>query len=226
MVPAGSCVADVGTDAARLPRLLLRSGTARRCIATDTVGAGLSLAERLCSRELEAGSLELRRASGLAALVPDDGVDVLMLTGLGAHKMVEILGDDEPRRLGVRRLVLQPQTDPVLVRRWLLEHGYAVVRETMVRERGYDYVVLAADAESDREAWSGPLPLNDLLEAGPRLIHSSDPVVRDHWEREAQRLGSVASTGTRSQEQSEIRSRLQLAKRILAQLPSPRQQGD
>jgi tRNA A22 N-methylase len=96
----------------------------------------------------------------------------------------------------------------------------------MVRERGYDYVVLAARADSDRDAWSGPLPLNDLLEAGPRLIHSSDPVVRDHWEREAQRLEGVIATDAPPREQTEARSRLHLARRILAQLPACRRRCD
>lgn len=221
MVPPGSCVADIGTDAARLPRMLLRSGRARHCIATDIVGTGLDSAERLCGPELTGGRLELRRAAGLGALSRRDGVNVVVLAGLGAHKIVRILGDDLPRSLSVGRLVLQPQTDPVLVRRWLLDHDYGIVLETMVREHKNDYVVMAAEpGERTPGAWSGPLPLDDLLEVGPCLVRSPDPLVREHWEREERRLEAVFSPGDDGASAGEARNRLELARRVLARLPT------
>jgi tRNA (adenine22-N1)-methyltransferase len=220
MVPPGSCVADVGTDAARLPRMLLRAGLARHCIATDVVGTGLELAEKLCGPELTEGRLELRRGTGLAALRRRDGVDVVVVAGLGAHKIVRILGDDGARSLSVGRLVLQPQTDPVLVRRWLLDHEYAIVLETMVRERGNDYVILGTEPRKDaRDAWCGPLAIDDLLEAGPRLIRSADPLVRDHWERERRRLERIVSPRLDGSATDETLERLELANRVLACLP-------
>lgn len=222
MVPPGSRVADIGTDAARLPRLLLRAGLARHCIATDVAGTGLELAERLCGPELTGGRLELRRGEGLTALTPLDGVDVMVVAGLGAHKIVQILGDDRARSLSVGRLVLQPQTDPVVVRRWLLDHEYAIVLETMVRERGNDYVIIGAEPREDaRGAWRGPLVLEDLLEVGPCLIRSPDTLVREHWEREKQRLERVVSPTVRGEAPREARTRLELAERVLACLRDP-----
>ena len=221
MIPPDSCVADIGTDAARLPHMLLLSGLARHCIATDVAGKGLDSAERLCGAELTGGRLELRRASGLTALTPEDGVDVIVLAGLGAHKIVRILGDDRPRSLSVGRLVLQPQTDPVLVRRWLLDHDYGIVLETMVRERKNDYVVMAAETTTGaQERWSGPLPLDDLLEVGPCLIRSPDPLVREHWEREKRRLEKATSAAIEATATDETRQRLELARRVLAHLPN------
>jgi hypothetical protein len=48
--------------------------------------------------------------------------------------------------LGVRRLVLQPQTEVARLRRWLAECGFAVVAEVGAVERGRTYSVLVADA--------------------------------------------------------------------------------
>jgi len=221
MVPSGSRVADIGTDAARLPSMLLRSGRARHCIATDVVGTGLRLAERLCGAELAGGQLELRRAAGLTALTKRDAVDVVVVAGLGAHKIVRILGDDRPRSLSIERLVLQPQTDPVLIRRWLMDHGYAIVRETMVRERKDDYVILAAEPGPDaRDTWRGPLAIDDLLEVGPCLIRSADSLVRDHWEREERRLEKIVSPREHGRAPEEALERLALARRVLACLPT------
>ena len=220
MIPPDSCVADVGTDAARLPRLLLRLGRARRCIATDVAGKGLASAERLCGPELTGGRLVLRRGAGLAPLAREDGVNVIVLAGLGAHKMVRILGNDRPRELAVGRLVLQPQTDPVLVRRWLLEHDYGIVLETMVRERKNDYSIMAAEpGAAARSSWTGPLPLDDLLEVGPCLIRSSEPLVREHWERERARLEGVVGPEDHGTATVRARERLELVRRVLAQLP-------
>jgi len=221
MVPPGSRVADIGTDAARLPRMLLRSGRAKHCIATDLVGTGLQLAEGLCGPELTGGRLELRRAAGLTALTKRDAVDVAVVAGLGAHKIVRILGDDRPRSLSIERLVLQPQTDPVLIRRWLLDRGYAIVLEKMVRERRNDYVILAAEPRPDaRDTWRGPLAIDDLLEAGPCLIRSADALVRDHWERERRRLEKIASPRGHGRTPEEAIERLALTRRVLACLPA------
>ena len=220
MVPPGSRVADIGTDAAGLPRMLLRSGRAQYCIATDVAGTGLGLAERLCGPELTAGRLELRRATGLAALTTQDAVDVVVVAGLGARKVVRILGDDRPRSLSVGRLVLQPQTDPVLVRRWLLDHEYSIVLETMVRERKNDYSIMAAEpGPHPPDAWRGPLAIDDLLEAGPCLIHSADTLVRDHWEREKRRLERIVYPPAHGRAPAEAAERLELARRVLACLP-------
>jgi tRNA (adenine22-N1)-methyltransferase len=144
LVPQGARVADVGTDRALLPRVLLRTGRASYCLAIDR-SPQVIRAARLALAGFD-GPLELRCGDGLAAIVERDRIDVVVLAGLGARSIVRVL--DDPRRLLLRpsRLVLQPQSEPERLRGWLAAEGLELVGERHARERGRSYVVLATSA--------------------------------------------------------------------------------
>ena len=62
------------------------------------------------------------------------------------------------------------------VRRWLLGHGYGIVAERIVLERGRFYVALAAEPGTAAARPDGPVLDRELLEeAGPCLVRSADP---------------------------------------------------
>jgi len=142
LVPPGARVADIGADGARLPRALLESRRAAFCLAIDSSPAAASAA-RAATRGC-GPHLVVREGDGFGAIEAGDRIDVVVLAGLGARTIVRILDDPRRRRLEPRLLLLQPQTEPALLRRWLAEHGYTVVDERRAHERGRCYVVLAA----------------------------------------------------------------------------------
>ena len=219
LVPHGATVADVGTDAAALALWLVESGTAARCIATDRSAAGLAAARLRGSEHVAAGRLELRRGAGLAPLAPADALDVLVLCGLGARTIVRILGEPGLERLGLSRLVLQPQTEPARLRRFLLDRGHAIVAEVLVRERGHDYVVLAAEpCRGARPRAAHAADAEVLAEAGPCLAASSDPLVAEHWRRELERQQRILERGATGAGRARAQRRLALARRVLRRL--------
>jgi len=178
LVPDGSRVADIGTDHGLLPRLLLASGRAARCIATDCARGPRQRLAEFARRGTFVEKLEFRSGFGLRVLGPDDRLDVVALTGLGARAITRILEDRPPAELGRVRLLLQPQSEPAVVRRWLFDRNFAIVDEKLVKDRGRFYVVIAAE--------SGPGPFDsehpvldrsEIEEAGPCLVRSSDPLV-------------------------------------------------
>jgi len=219
LVPVASTVADVGTDAALLPRMLLEAGRIRRCIASDHNETSLATARRLSERHLDSGSLELRGATGLQALSLDDGVEVITITGLGARATIRILDDERLATLAPRRLVLQPQTEPSRLRRWLVDHGYSIVDEVLRREGRHFYVVVAAEPRPDAVlASQGALDAEDLLEAGPCLVRSGDPLVREYWERALRREQRTLERCGGGERASRSRHRRDRALRVLAEL--------
>ena len=145
LVPSGSRVADVGTGHAGLADMLLASGRAAHCIATEISLETLeSIREKVRGRALP-GGFELRGGDGLEALSPADRIDVLVIAGIGARKIIGILASSRLDALGVRRLVLQPQSEPELLDRWLTLRGFRVVDERRPADRGRSYRVLAAE---------------------------------------------------------------------------------
>ncbi len=217
MVPQGSVVADIGTDHGLLPLRLLASGRAVRCIASEPTAARLAKAEAVASAGPARRALELRVGDGLAVLSPGDGVDVAVIAGLGGHAIVRILDHPARARLALRRLVLQPQTDASLVRTWIVEHGFRHVEERLVRDRGRFYPLIAA--EPGREPLAHPrLSRADLLEAGPLLVLSGDPLVGLFWTRWLERHERILARARSGAARDEAVRQRDLARRVLEAL--------
>jgi tRNA (adenine22-N1)-methyltransferase len=221
LVLSGGVAADIGTDHGRLARMLVASGRVRRCIASERGAARLANFRALSPRHELAGRLELRVGDGLDVLRPDDHVRTVVLAGLGARTIVSLLERGGLARLGVRRLVLQPQTEPQLVRRWVVAHGHAIADERIAREADRFYELLAAEPDPGATLPRHPLlPPEDLLQAGPRLVERRDPLLAEMWSRRLARLEEVGR-GARGERPS-LRARILQARRILAvcELPS------
>ena len=148
MIPPGSRVADIGTGHGKLPLWLCAHGVASICVATERSPELLAEARRRCRGHRAAAAVDLRSGDGLAALRVEDRIEVVILAGMGARKMIRILEGERLGQLAVRRLVLQPQSESDRLRRWLATNGFGIYRETVAVERGRVYDVFAARAES------------------------------------------------------------------------------
>lgn len=141
-VPPGEVVADVGTGHGLLPMALVARGIAPRVIAIDASSAALEEADRLL-RETVVRGVSLRVGWGLTPLSPGEA-GVVVLAGVGGETICAILAAGAAVAHAARKLVLQPQNHADRLRRWLLLHGFALVEEALVEERGHFYPVIAA----------------------------------------------------------------------------------
>lgn len=200
--------------------MLLSSGRAAHCVATELAGRRAPRLPRPDADPDRTSRLEFRSGFGLRVLRAEDRIEVVVLSGLGARAVARILEDRPPRGLGVRRLVIQPQSEPARVRHWLAENGYVIVDERMVRERDRFYVVLAAEPRPGEAPPAHPrLDREDLEEAGPCLVRSPDPVVREYWQRVQRDQERILLLGSRGAGRAAARRRLERARRVLAALP-------
>jgi tRNA (adenine22-N1)-methyltransferase len=198
LIPPGSRVADVGTDRGLLPRVLLVSGLASHCIATERDPTRLARARCFPAGHRLQARLELRAGNGLEPLGAEDRLDVVVIAGLGGGSIVRILGCPRRAALGVRRFVLQPRTDAARVRRWLLDEGFGIVDERLGIERRRFFLALAASPGTEGSplpAPPAPLSTEDLLEVGPRLAVSGDPLVAEFWARQLERAERILAAG-------------------------------
>jgi tRNA (adenine22-N1)-methyltransferase len=217
MVPPGSVVADIGTDHGLLPHRLLASGRAVRCIASEPAVCRLAKVRGFPPGDPRCATLSLRVGDGLTVLTPEDGVDVVVIAGLGGRAIAGILDHPVRRGLALRRLVLQPQSDPVLVRTWLSANGFRHAEERLVHDRRRFYLLIAA--EPGRERLEHPrLSREDLLEAGPRLVRSRDPLVDVFWSRWLARHERILVRARSGDARDEAIRQRDLARRVLAAL--------
>ena len=121
LVPQGAQVADIGCDHAYLPIALIERGQVPAAIGCD----------------INKGPLE-------AALAPGE-VSVVTLAGMGAGLMAEILSAAPEVVAALARIIVSPNVAPWILRRWAMDHGFAVVAETVVLENDHYYEVFALE---------------------------------------------------------------------------------
>lgn len=159
-VPQGAELGDIGTDHAYLPIALYEAQRISKAVAVDVhEGPYQSALNAVKSRNLE-DFVDVRFGDGLMPLEPGD-VNTLTLAGMGGRTMLEILSA-RPDVLGpVTDLILQPQGVERALRLALLETGWRLKDERLVKEEDRIYVVMAL---SKQEGWD----MSQLQEHGQR----------------------------------------------------------
>jgi tRNA (adenine22-N1)-methyltransferase len=169
LVIAGEPMADIGTDHAGLPAWLVSRGRVPSAIAVDVAEGPLAAAR---AGAAGVAGVEVRRGDGLSPL-KDGEVATVVLAGMGGALMRRLVDAGVPA--GVRRLVLQPNTDWAATRAWIGEKRWRLEDERIVDDRGKFYVVLAvAPVPGEDPGWDAA-----DLELGPLLRRRGDPV----WQR-------------------------------------------
>lgn len=143
-VPQGARLADVGTDHAYLPAWLLLNGRIASAIASDLRAGPLRKAADTCAR-YGIGNIELRLCGGLEALQPGE-MDTIVIAGMGGETIASILAAAPWTADGRHTLLLQPMTKVETLRSFLAEHGYAIRREALVREKDTLYTLMLVEA--------------------------------------------------------------------------------
>ncbi|MCD8144322.1 MAG: class I SAM-dependent methyltransferase [Oscillospiraceae bacterium] len=142
-IPPDCRLLDVGTDHARLPIWLLQHGRVRSVIASDLRKGPLEQARKNLLKYRIGERIQLRQCAGLTGVSPEE-TDVISICGMGGETILHILEDSPWAR--EKRLILQPQSNLALLRRFLQENGYAITEELLCQDRGYFYVVWMVSA--------------------------------------------------------------------------------
>ncbi len=212
-VPAGSVVADIGTDHAYLPVYLVEKGICHGVIATDlNPGPFRSAVSKVEERGL-GSKIDLRLGYGLKVLQPGEA-DVLVLAGIGGNTIREILAASPEVLKTVQKLVLQPMADPGDLRTWLASNGWRISDEHLLQEDGRIYVVVAAEPGREKTEDSC------LLELGPRLLEKKDPLmdvylqgIVEKYERALNGL-AAARSGAARERAGALKARLERIKEV------------
>lgn len=143
-VPQGAKLADIGTDHAYLPVWLVLHGRLESAIASDLRKGPLERA-RLTGRTYGAEGIDYRLGNGLSGIGPQEA-DTIVIAGMGGENIASILAAAPWTGDGAHTLLLQPMTRSAQLRRFLMENGYAITREALVRDRGTIYPVMEVKA--------------------------------------------------------------------------------
>ncbi len=146
LVKPGAAVIDVGSDHAYVPIYLLQEKKARYALATDVHDGPLARARENISAAGLSDKIQTLRADGLLG-VDTAAYDTVIIAGMGGILISEILQNAEI--LCDKTLILQPMTAVPELRRYLLEHSFRILRESIVREEEKLYVILEVECGQD-----------------------------------------------------------------------------
>ncbi|MGB9089196.1 MAG: tRNA (adenine(22)-N(1))-methyltransferase TrmK [Pseudomonas farsensis] len=176
-IPAGARLADIGSDHGYLPVALLLRGA----IASALAGEVALTPYHAAMRSVRDNGLEqqatVRLANGLAAIEPGDDITVVSLCGMGGETIRDILDAGKAYLSGHERLVLQPNGGEQPLRQWLMDNGYGIVCEEVLRENRFDYEIIVA--EPGQAAVYSP----EQLYFGPCLLAARSPAFLFKWQR-------------------------------------------
>ena len=145
LVRPGQPVADIGCDHGKLTAVLAASGKYPKVIGADLRPGPLAKAKQTLENAGCLDRAELRLGDGLSVLSAGE-VGSIVLAGVSAQTTWEII-EKAPwvSAVGGPRLVMVPATRHSELRRWLWQHGFALVADRPVLAAGRWYAVMAAE---------------------------------------------------------------------------------
>lgn len=163
-VPAGARLADIGSDHGYLPVALMRRGVITAAVAGEVATTPFYAAQRTVRDNGLEQQISVRLADGLAAIEPGDGITAISVCGMGGETIRDILDNGKLHLSGQERLVLQPNGGEQPLRQWLMDNGYRILCEELLRENRFYYEIIVAERTgavtyTDEQLYFGPLQM-------------------------------------------------------------------
>lgn len=209
MVTPGRRLLDIGCDHAYLPIRLVKEGKAPGAVVTD-ISAGAI--ERAVAHIKAAGledRITARLADGLEGY-QDGECDTMIISGMGGPLIIDILETGEYLLDGFKEIILSPQSEIALVRRWLASHRLRLTDEKMICDQNKYYVILKA-VSGEESIYAADEDEKAVQYAyGPYLIDRRDCVLADFLEKEIRRYEAALEAAERSEEPRAVSRRREL----------------
>lgn len=138
-----SLLADIGCDHGLLCIEALLQGKAKKALACDVNEGPLASAKKNIEEAGLSSLVETRLGSGFQALQEKDEPDTVVMAGMGASTMMDILEASDYDQ----RLLLVPHKDAAELRSYLAAHHWSIVRERMVFDQHFYPVIEARKGE-------------------------------------------------------------------------------
>jgi len=176
-VPAGARLADIGSDHGYLPVALMHRGVITAAVAGEVASTPFHAAARTVRENGLEQQITVRLANGLAAIEASDGITAISLCGMGGETIRDILDSGKARLSGQERLILQPNGGEQPLRQWLMDNGYRILFEEVLRENRFDYEIIVAE-RTEPVTYTA-----EELYFGPLQIQARSPAFLDKWQR-------------------------------------------
>lgn len=144
MIIENKSLADIGADHAQLSIYLLQQQMVPAVIIGELGDGPYRRALQAVFASGLSADITVRQGNGLAVLEKGE-VSTVVLAGMGADTIIEILSHDDEKARSFQRFVFQPMSKVGVLRKYLAWQGWPVVAEQLVGENNQFFQVLASE---------------------------------------------------------------------------------
>lgn len=170
-------VVDIGCDHAFVSIYLAQKPGVEAVIAMDVKKGPVDIARANVASHNLTHKIDVRMSNGFDALKEGEA-QTAVIAGMGGYLMIDILKAGYKHLDDGIKLVLQPQSDIDVVRKYLTMVGYDIIQEEMLIDDGKYYAIIRAEKlEGGQINYS-----EDQYCYGPVLLNGKHPVLKEYLE--------------------------------------------
>ena len=183
-VEKGAIVADIGTDHAQLPILLVERNICNKVYACDEKKGPLSIAEENIKSNGLSDKIETILSDGFAHIPMD--IDMAVIAGMGYYTAKMILENAQNRLHLLNKIIVQINVDSHLMRNWINENHYTILEEKFVNERNKDYEIISFTTQIEGKELS-----EEEIYLGPKLMKEKSEEILAYYLKKEDKISSL-----------------------------------
>ena len=215
-------MADIGTDHGFLPIYLWENEISPKVIMADISPGSLEKARVNCYENYPDVKFDLRLGNGIQILENGE-VDAVVIAGMGGKLMTEILGENLEKSKSFGKLILQPRNGQAKLRSWLIENGFSIIKESLVRENKYicEVITVVPYVSEDAVSYSLENEFDDPMcyEVPPWILTAGDlaaPFIQNKINIEEYALNGILKADEINAERETVtRARIEYLQKLL-----------
>lgn len=210
-VKKDTIIADIGTDHAHVPIYLIQNGIIQKAYALDINEGPLKKAKENIKNFGYENKIITILSNGLDKLSPYE-VDTIIIAGMGGELIIDILERGE--KFHRQTFILSPHTKICLVREYLLNNGFSILKEDMCIDEGKYYTVIEAKFTQNDISCTD----RELL-FGKYLIENKNLILLKFLEKEKHKYEQIISNkGLNNIRKKELLNKLAIIKETINEM--------
>ena len=188
LVSDGKKIADIGTDHGYIPVYLLKEGKVPFAVLADVNKGPLDNAHKEVIQNNLLDKVDLRLGSGIEILEIGE-VEEVIIAGMGGILISELLEAKKEVAHNVEKLILQPMQAQEELRYYLLNNGYEILEEVLVREDFRIYEIIVAKYTGKNTIIEDEI----YYEVGIKLLENKDSLFNYFIEKKIKTYSSIVN---------------------------------
>ncbi len=171
-------IADIGTDHGYVPIYSVKEGLCSKAIASDINKGPVDKARMNVKIEGLDKVISCRQGPGLSTLRANEA-EIAIIAGMGGNLIRDIIVDELEITKELKCMILQPAQNPEVLRKFLYNSSFSVLRETVIYDEGKFYEIFKVSySEANNTTYKQYMDyeLSDIL------IRSGSPDLKSYIE--------------------------------------------